>query len=116
MLLRLAARRTFSQTRLLLARGGGQKEQQRPAPKPEKVDEEVADESKVGFTDKMKQRHEEDKQRNARLEKEYEDHMKSDEYKERLSIIDQQGFQVMAGLIVCLAFLQLCTSHYKKDL
>ena len=116
MLLRLAARRTFSQTRLLLARGGGQKEQQRPAPKPEKVDVEVADESKVGFTDKMKQRHEEDKQRNARLEKEYEDHMKSDEYKERLSIIDQQGFQVMAGLIVSLALLQLCTSHYKKDL
>ena len=118
MIIRLVTRRTLSQSRSLLARGGssgGQKAQPPPPPKPDKVDDEEV-ESKMTFTEKMKQRHEEDKRRNEQLEKEYEEHMKSDEYKERLSIIDQQGFQVMAGLFVALALLQLSTSHYKKEL
>lgn len=119
MIIRLVTRRTLSQSRGLLARGGssgGQKAQPPPPPpKPDKVEDEDVD-AKMTLTEKMKQRHEEDKRRNEQLEKEYEEHMKSDEYKERLSIIDQQGFQVMAGLVVALALLQLSTSHYKKEL
>ena len=46
------------------------------------------------FFDKIQDKLEQDKKGRQEQEKMYEEYMKTDEYKERLSIIDNQGFQV----------------------
>merc|ERR1739838_647919 len=111
---RLLSRRTLTCSKVLLARGSGGI---RPKVTPQKIEEkpvEKVEEKK--FFDKMQDKLDQDKKECLEREKMYEEHMKTDEYKERLSIIDNQGFQVMAGLFVCLALLQICTSHYKNEI
>merc|ERR1712131_185684 len=83
---RLLSRRTLTCSRILLARGGGGN---RPKVTPQKVEEkseesvEKVEEKK--FFDKLQHKLEQDKRGRQEQEKVYEEYMKTDEYKERLS-------------------------------
>ena len=54
-------------------------------------------------------------ERQKQSEEAWKNYMESDDYKERQSLIEAHGGQVLMSICCCLFFFQMLTSHYREQ-
>ena len=80
-----------------------------------KPDEPKPEIMKKSFTERLQENSKESAKRHKESEKAWEHYMKSDDYKERQSLIEAHLGQILMAICCILFFFQMLTSNYREE-